>query len=131
MITALVLGMNTQTVKATGDIYLRDQANLLAKSATEYAVMAISGHDRGAPNNDCVNYINSGYPAGAPIFDINTTIKYIGNNFPAGCVMLPGANAIVDADSNGTVIVDVYVSTNNSLSLPEPIRIHRRTIQKP
>ena len=130
MITALVLGMNVQTQKSTADIYLRDQADLLAKSATEFAMLAISGHER-VVNNDCVNFINSQYPAVTPQFDINTTILYIGNGFPANCNMLNGANAITTAESNGTVIIDVYVSATSALQLPEPIRVHRRTIQKP
>ena len=131
-IVALVLGMNTQTQKQTADIYLRDQADLLAKSATEMAVLAISGHNRAG---GCLNTITSVYPdpaEGNPgMFNINTTIQYIGSGFPGGCNMLLGAAAIVTPDSNGTVIIDVYVTDHPSLNLPEPVSVHRRTIQKP
>lgn len=129
-IVSLVMSMNAQTSKSTGDIFLRDQAQLLSKSATEFAVLAISGHDRTA-SGACLNSVTSQYPATNPVFDINTTIRYIGNGFPAGCNMLAGANNIVRADANGTVIIDVYVSVNNTTTLTEPIRVHRRTIQKP
>ena len=64
-----------------------------------------------------------------PLFDINITINYIGNGLPAaGCTIL-GDNLLVTADSNVTVIIDTIVTDHNVST--EPIRLHRRTIQKP
>lgn len=124
------MSMNTQTVKATSDIFLREQAQLLSKSATEFAVLAISGHDR-TVSGGCLNTISSTYPTVEPIFDINTTIQYIGRGFPASCNTLTGANNVQRDDANGTVIIDVVVSLTSTSSVQEPIRVHRRTIQKP
>lgn len=125
-IMGLMVSMTAKTTKRSADIYFQEQAHLLAKSATEYALLAISGHDR---TTDCINQINSTYPAVNPVYNINTTIRYIGDAFPAGCNML--VNDIVTPESNGTVLIDVYVTTNNTVGLNEPVRFHRRTMQKP
>ena len=128
---ALMLSFSSQTLNQTTAIYVREQAQLLSKSATEYALLAISGHNRAAAN-DCINHINATYsPSGITQFDINTTIRYIGLGGLGGCSTLPGAENIATAESNGTVIIDTYVTSKNQ-SVSDPIiRYHRRTIQKP
>jgi hypothetical protein len=127
-IVALSLSMTALTTKRGTDLYLEEQAYLLAKSATEYALLAISAHDRNATNN-CVNTISITYPdATSPVYNIDTTIRYIGLN-NSNC------NEYIDTiqtpESNGTVLIDVYVTTANNLGLHEPVRFHRRTMQKP
>jgi len=129
-IAALSLSFSTLSTKQTSDLYLREQAELLLQSSTELALLAISGHDIVA-NNNCINTINAQYPSAAnAIFDITISLSYIGNGLPAGCNTL--ANAIVTTESSGTVIIDTVVETTpgNNIST-EPIRLHRRTIQKP
>ncbi|WP_200763582.1 hypothetical protein [Nitrosophilus alvini] len=121
---ALMLSFSSQTAKQTGDIYLKEEAELLAKSATEFALLAISGHDH---NSSCVENINMRYPAVNPRYDINMTLYYIGNNMPCNSSNELADN-IATADSNGTVIIDTVVTNTDS---DEPIRFHRRTIQKP
>jgi type II secretory pathway pseudopilin PulG len=128
-IAALSLSFSSFSTKQTTDLYLREQAELLLQSGTEFALLAISGHDINATGN-CINAINAPYPtAAAPLFDINITINYIGNSLPAaGCNIL-GDNLLVTTDSNVTVIIDTIVQDHNVST--EPIRLHRRTIQKP
>lgn len=126
---ALAISLSNLSTKQTSDLYLREQAELLAQGATEYALLAISGHDFTA---NCLNTINSTYTQdGATIlFDINVTLYYLGNGLPANCSTLTNnLNNIDTNDSNRTVIIDTFV-TDRNLST-EPIRIHRRTIQKP
>lgn len=126
-IAALSLSFSSFSTKQTTDLYLKEQAELLVQSGTEFALLAISGHDINATSN-CINAINAPYPtAAAPQFDINITINYMGSGLPAGCNML--SNAVVTADSNVTVIIDTIVTDHNVST--EPIRLHRRTIQKP
>ena len=72
----LAYSLSSQTKKQTGDIYMQEQAQLLARSATEFALLAISGHDN---RNDCIERINLQYPQGSPIYDINMSLYYIGN----------------------------------------------------
>lgn len=138
-IGALSLSLSTKGVKETSDIYLKTQANLLLKSATEYAILAFSAHDRNATNN-CINDINMTYPVAGPnrLFDIQIILAYLQN--PPGnvaCRSFRGnANAndprdqITNTDSNFIMRVDVIVQTAPGVST-EPIRLHRRTIQKP
>jgi len=130
-IAALALTFSSFTTKQTSDLYLREQAELLLQSSTEFALLAISGHDINATGT-CINTINTQYipTTGAnPLFDINISISYIGNGLPAaGCTIL-GNNTLATPDSNVTVIIDTIVEDHNLST--EPIRLHRRTIQKP
>jgi hypothetical protein len=123
-IGALALSFSTQTSRQTGDVYLRAQAELLAISATEYALLAISAHDIAA-NNNCINTIEAAYDN----FEIDVTMQYIGNGLPVGCNILNGAGSIATIDSNVTVLMDTIVES--TFTDREPIRIHRRTLQKP
>ena len=124
-ISALSIALSTQSVKQTSDIYLKSQAELLLRSGTEYALLAISG----APNG-CLKDVNMTYNNQ---FDINVSIIYIGNGLGGNCIQL--GSDINTNDSNRTVIIDTIVSTQPKLItdgvITEPIRLHRRTIQKP
>lgn len=132
-IMAMMLSMTAQTSKRGADLYFQEQAHMLAKSATEFALLAISGHERNATAG-CVTRINSQYPNVNPIYDINTTIRYIGlSGFGGTCA---GTNSFIDniatPESNGTVLIDVYVTLDAATAgTTEDIRFHRRTMQKP
>jgi hypothetical protein len=130
---ALALSLSTQTTKQTTDLYLHAQAELLAQSGTEYALLAFSGHEINATNG-CLEQINAQYPEGAtPWFDINITLRYLGSGLAPTC----NNAAIIDdnvttADSNLTLIIDTVVTSRADANIStEPIRIHRRTLQKP
>jgi cytochrome bd-type quinol oxidase subunit 2 len=120
-IGALALSFSTQTNKQTSDAYLKAQAELLSYSATEYALLALSGHKI---SSNCIEKISANYND----FKIYVTFKYIGNNLP--CTTLAGANAIATPYSNVTVLMDTIIEFNATIG-NEPIRIHRRTLQKP
>ena len=120
----LMLSFTTTTAKQTGDIYLKEQAELIARSATEYAILKISGNDWS--NGECVNNINdlNGYKN----FDINITIYYFGKALPSNCNILD--NNLYTEESNATALIDVFVSKTDPATR-EKIRFHKRTIQKP
>jgi len=138
LIMSVMLSYSSQTLNQTVAIYNKEQAQMLSKSATEYALLAISAHDRSLVG-DCINHINATYsPDNVTLFDINTTIRYIGLGALVGgngCDDLPGAQFISTAESNGTIIIDTYVtsrSANAAIRTADPIiRYHRRTLQKP
>ncbi len=117
---ALMISLSSTTAKQTTDIYVSEQTKLLAKSATELALLAISGHDNSV---NCINNINFTFET---FYSVSMNLYYIGSSMPAGCNTI--ANAISTPESNGTVIIDTYVEYNGT---SEPIRYHRRTIQKP
>lgn len=127
-LSMIALSLSTQSAKQTTDDYLKVQAELLAKSGTEFALLAMSGHDY---NSSCLNNINITYNKQ---FDVNISIMYIGSGLPC----IPSHildNHIKTPDSNRTVIIDTFVSTKPQLVtdgvITEQIRLHRRTIQKP
>lgn len=128
---AIMLNMSSLANKRTEHIYFTEQAQLLAKSATEFALLAISGHDRAV--DSCIQTVTSTYPAVNPFFDITTTIRYIGLAALGGtCATNSFVGAIDTTQSVGTVLLDVTVtSRDNTLNLGNTIRYHRRTIQKP
>ncbi|WP_456404282.1 type II secretion system protein [Hydrogenimonas sp.] len=118
----LSLSLSSQTVKQTGDLYLKEQAQLLAKSSTEFALLAISAHEN---STSCINRIRLGY---ATLFDIDMTLYYLGSGLPATCNTLD--NILATKESNGTVMIDTVVTYTDPES-NETVRFHRRTIQKP
>jgi hypothetical protein len=123
----LMIGLSSNSVKVTMDLYLKEQAELLARSATEYTLLAISGHDNSV---NCVEHVNISYPAGAPTHEANVTVWYLGNGIPVACNTIL-ANNLDTNESNLTVIIDTIVAVTDDVNLTEPIRVHRRTIQKP
>ncbi|MDX1808041.1 MAG: type II secretion system protein [Sulfurospirillaceae bacterium] len=127
-LATLALSLSTQSAKQTTDDYLKIEAELLAKSGTEFALLALSGHDFNT--SGCLNSIDIKYPSTVNYtHDINMSIMYIGNGLPISCNDILN-NTISTPDSNRTVIIDTTVTTNPTIST-EQIRIHRRTIQKP
>jgi len=130
-IGALALSLSTQSVKQTGDLYLQAQADLLAQSGTELALLALSAHEI-STTNGCINTVLAQYPDNAnPMFNIEVSIQYMGRGLPNGsdkCNLL--SNAVATDDSNVTLIMDTVVTSVVGVAT-EPIRIHRRTLQKP
>jgi len=119
----LMLSFTTTTAKQTADFYLKEQAELIAKSATEYTLLKISENNRS--NKECINNINdlNGYKS----FDVNITIYYFGKNLPSNCNIL--SNNLYTKESNRTVLIDITVSTIDPTT-QERVRFHKRTIQK-
>lgn len=125
-IGALSLTLSNVSAKQTGDLYLKSQAELLAKSATEFALLSIIAHNR---TTDCVNQINATFPTAAnPLFNINVTIQYLGSGLPAAPACNILSNTVTDPQSNPTVLIDTTVT---SVGATEPIRFHKRTLQRP
>lgn len=125
-IMALTLTLTSQTTKQTTDLYLREQAVLLAQSAAEYTMLAISGQNRATAG--CLGQVNAFYPSSTnPIFDINVSIKYIGLNCGGGMDYI---SSITTPESNGTVLLDITVVSHDTTTSTEPIRYFRRTLQK-
>lgn len=126
-ISILALSLSTQSAKQTTDNYLKIQAELIAKSATEFALLAMSGHNYSL---NCLETISIKYPETTNYtHEANVSIMYIGNGLTCNTSHILDDN-VTTTDSNRTVIIDTIVTTNPAITT-EPIRIHRRTIQKP
>ena len=127
LLMSMSIGLSTATTKQTSDVYIKEQAKLFIRSATEYALLAISGHNN---NSNCVKDIKISYPNSTnPQYIATVNVWYIANGAPASCPLLK--NNIVTDESNLTAIIDVIVEAQSVLGITEPIRLHRRTIQKP
>ena len=126
VLMSLMIGLSTATTKQTSDIYVKEQARLYLRSATEYALMAISGHNNSV---NCIEDITLNFDNGNYVANID--LWYMGKGIPAACHKRLANNVQTDA-SNYTVVMDVVVTANQAaLGLSEPIKIHRRTLQKP
>ena len=121
-------------VKSTTTQYQHAQAELYAKSYTEYAVMSITAHNRTAANN-CVEHINGtiGNPIGTGVgYQIDVFIAYIGNNAEINmCTANRQLGNSVTASTPLTAIIDAYVRYKDPDN-PNGgwLSVHRRTIQK-
>ncbi len=117
---ALALAMTSQTTKRTTDLYLYEQANLLAKSATEYALLKIAEDGACSHSND-LNFVQDS------IYDINISIQYI---YTAGTPCAAMYTTVTTPEQNGSILIDVAVSVNDQTVSTEPIRYFKRTLQK-
>lgn len=136
-IMALSLALNSQSAKRTTDVYLYEQAAILAKSAAEYSLLRIANDGPCSHHND-LHFQHDG------MYDINITNRYVYTLNPDGTTVCAGlglgnsdlaANTgytfMANPDTNGTVIMDVTVSVPTTTNITsEPIRYFRRTIQK-
>ncbi len=122
--------------------YQRDQAMILARSYTEYSVLAISGNNR---KIQCLNEINArvgNNPNQGRGYVVKVYITYIGNskyiNNGDKCNKIAAELANTDIDTL-SVILDVYVKykdiqnpnlyNGNANLVPWQV-YHRRSIQK-
>ena len=118
----LLMRGGAQESKAVGDKYLRAQAVLLARSATEYAVMRVQGFNAAG----CLNQLNINVDdvSGVRMFDVVVSMNYsFSGTAPAGTCNILAAGTGKDS----TVLIDVTV-TDHNLST-EPIRVHERSWQ--
>lgn len=135
-VAALIVTLSGKMVKETTAQFQREQAALLAKSYTEYAIMAVTANDRNATN--CLSDINAtiGSPELGNGYRIQTGIAYIGHagevNSCASTRIF--SNAVTTAKSPLNIIVDVYVEYKEP-DHPDKdnapwIAYHKRTLQK-
>lgn len=124
---AFALNLSSATAKHTTDIFLREQAELLAQGATEMAVERILSNPNQLSGTNCpgANFLSTRFPDNTEnrLFDIRVDVIQIFGDIN-GC-----GTAISTDASKGTVILDVTVTANQNIT-NTPVRFHRRTIQK-
>ncbi|SFV69707.1 hypothetical protein MNB_SV-3-579 [hydrothermal vent metagenome] len=124
-VAIFVTNLSGKIVKSTTLQYQHEQAELYAKSYTEFAVMAVMGHDR---SSDCLKTINGTIGS----YAIRTHIAYIG---PASVIGNCAANRQLSTDVTTsstplTVIIDSYVDYKDLDDNNHTYTVHRRTVQK-
>jgi len=126
------LNLSATTAKQTTDVFLREQAELLAQSATEMAILQLlQTNFTTMPAADCpinTTFFRSTFPtneAANSLFRVNVRLERLFGTI-GNCV----GTAIQSPNSVGIVILDTTVeSINDARNIP-PVRFHRRTIQK-
>ena len=125
-VAAFIMNLSGKMVKGTMTQFQREQSMLLAKSYTEYAIMAVTANEHNSSN--CLNNISGTYG----IYNIDVNISYIGDvNLHANCSTL--SNSVTTVKSPLNIIVDVFVSydeLDHPSSTPPKITYHRRSLQK-
>ncbi|MBD3788771.1 MAG: type II secretion system protein [Campylobacterales bacterium] len=134
-VAMFIMSLSGKLVKETTAQYQREQAELYAKSYTEYAILAVTANDRVSSN--CLRDIDG--TIGDPLnggYRIRARIAYIGQNTQvASCAATRVlSNSVTTIKSPLSIIVDVYVEYKepdhpNSAQAPW-ITYHKRTLQK-
>lgn len=124
----LLLSNSATGSKSISDNYLRAQAELLAQSATEYALMRAQGINTSG-GNPCLNQLNITVndANGNAAYDISVSLAY---SFKGSA---PGGGSICTTLSSNTgkdttVLIDATVTDHNLGT--ENIRVHHRSLQK-
>ncbi len=121
-IMAITLSLSSATTKQGANLYLYEQASLLAKSASEYALLRIAQDGPCTHTND-LNFQQD------EIFDINISLRYI-YTAPSPCTAAQTYTTVTTPEQNGSVLMDVTVTVSDTTVSTEPIRYFRRSIQK-
>lgn len=125
----LILDNASTGSKSVTDNYLRTQAELLAESATEFALM--HAQDTNTTAGNCLNDLNITVndSSGKAVYDIEVALSYSYENAaPTACT---SRTLAANTGNFSTVLIDTIVTTNIDANLStEPIRIHKRSWQK-
>lgn len=120
-----VMNLSGKVIKTTTAQFQDAQAQLYAKSYTEFAILAVTGHDRGS---NCIEEI-TGTIAGD--YSIRTYIAYIGANAEIGnCSGTRQLGNSLTTKTPLTIMVDVYVNYTDLDDANQTLTAHRRTVQK-
>jgi hypothetical protein len=128
-VAAFIMNLSGKMVKSTTVQFQREQAVLLAKSYTEYAVMAVTANEHNSSN--CLNTITGTYGP----YNVQVDVSYIGNNLHANCLRVFNRDFTVETidtpKSQLNIIVDVFVDYPD-LDNPNDVNMtyHRRSLQK-
>jgi len=127
-VAAFIANISGKMVKETTAQYHREQSVLLAKSYTEYAIMAVTANEHNL--STCLNDISGNYG----IYNITVNISYIAQAglLHTNCRRLD--ETVLAPKSPLNIIVDVFVKYKDSDhplgALGPNISYHRRSLQK-
>jgi type II secretory pathway pseudopilin PulG len=133
-IMTIAMKYATVSVKQTGDLYVRESAELFMNSAVELALLAIQEHNR---SNGCLKDVNITSPDKRFVADINISKYYVydgkDNNGSAFNCESSRVESIQTEDSHGMVMLQVKVETNSShpKNYGKVVKLNRRTLQRP
>lgn len=127
------LSLSSKIVKQSGDIYLKEQAELYAMSATSLAVLDMQGTDytKGCFTNKTYDF-GDGFKAEVNVFYLDSDMPQCGDNKYSKPI---NKDFVTFEHVDGTkatyyniALIDVMVQNTDGI---EPVRFHRRTVQRP
>ncbi|SFP52763.1 hypothetical protein [Hydrogenimonas thermophila] len=136
-VALLTLKFATLQSKHYSDTFLKEQAELFLQSATEAALLEISGFDRN-DHNSCIKNINIISPDSLFIAEMNISKYFLfngkdngGKDWPSNC--RDRNKSIGYEDSHGMILLEAVVESNDSHPKigNSKIRIVRRSLQRP
>ena len=127
-ICMLALSIASTSVKQNSEIYLREQSELVARAATEYAMLAIISNDFSTTclGNQSENASEDNPISGefGDLFTFKVYVKYFGD------MGICSGDAVAATGANqGTIMLDLFVSSKPGKA-SNPINFHKRTLQK-
>jgi len=136
-VAAFVLSLSGKIIKSTTAQYQREQAMLLAKSYTEYAVLAVMSNDRNGTGN-CLKTIHGTIgtsPNTGNGYRATVQINYIGNLQEVGnCGGTDNrilSSGVMNTKSPLSIIVDTYIDYKDIDNATAAwLTYHKRTLQK-
>jgi type II secretory pathway pseudopilin PulG len=134
-LSSIVLSISSKMIKETTNQYQHEQAQLYAKSFTEYAIMALTANDR---TQTCLEDIDGviGDPNNGNGYRIRVRMAFIGNGIGKGDVSKCSStrqleNNVTTTKSPLSAIIDVYVEYKDPDNTSGAwFTYHRRTLQK-
>jgi type II secretory pathway pseudopilin PulG len=140
-VAMMVMNLSGKMVKETTSQFQREQAMLLAKSYTEYAIMAVMSNDRNGTGNclrDIDGQIKIDNSSSATVakgngYRVRVRISYIGSaaevSSCASTRILSSSVSTFKTPLN--IVVDTYVDHKDPQNTTGPwITYHKRTLQK-
>ena len=123
-VSLFILSLSGKMVKDTTLQFQREQAVLLSKSYTEYALMAVTANQHTTAN--CLNEITGTYGD----YDIRADISYIGSGIDPSCTRIL-SNTVSTLNSPLNIIIDVFIKYPD-YDHPGDLNLtyHQRTLQK-
>ena len=124
------------SIKQTGDLYVKESAELFMDSAVELALLSISGYERNATSH-CLSEVSIISSDRRFKADINITdyFLYKDSNDSVYCQGGSGysVHEIKSDDSHGFVMLQITVETNatHPKNANKKIKLTRRTLQRP
>ena len=131
-ISMFVMSLSGKVIKMTTIEYQHAQAELYAKSYTEYAILSVTGNDR---SSNCLKTITGtiGTPTTGAGYRIRTHIAYIGPSSEIGLCPTTRklSTSVTTVSTPLTIVIDAYVDYKDPDNTAGSwLTVHRRSVQK-
>lgn len=119
-ILALALSLSSATSKHSIDLYIYEKANLLARSAGEYARLRVGQEPFCGYSGE--SFTEDSY------YNITIAVKYAYDTSISACSTALTHTATSQDTRFGAALIDITVSVNDTNITSEPIKIFRRKL---